>query len=258
MLFVDSDNALGSPRGDVDDAFALAALMRSGAEIAAVSSVAGNTSEERAFANNARLATLTGWRGPLLRASEARPLLHTFPDRILALGPLTNVALATAASEVIVVGATLHTFGRFPPLWPHEFNLTKDRAATRKLFASHVPLTFFPLDVVRRLRVRRHDLDAIEGALGEELRRETARWFTHLRLVRGTSRFPVYDLAAALYALDEDGFTMEQTTATMAASTFVRFGRGTREVLVCTRLNAPLLWERFLALCRTPPAPRPR
>ena len=229
----------------MDDAFALAALMLGGAELAAISSVAGNTSEERAFENNARLARLVGWRGPLLRASEARPLLHTFPDRIVALGPLSNVCEATAASEVIVVGATLHTFGRFPPFWPHEFNLTWDRRATRKLFASSVPLTFFPLDVVRRLRVRKRDLDAIPGALGEELRRETARWFTHLRLVRGTARFPIYDLPAALYALGEEGFTLERTTATMAASTFVRFGRGAREVRVCTAINAPLLWERF-------------
>jgi inosine-uridine nucleoside N-ribohydrolase len=252
MLFVDSDNALGSPRGDVDDAFALAALMRGGAELAAISSVAGNTTEPRAFENNARLAKLAGWRGTLLRGHEARPILHTFPGRIVALGPLTNVAAAAAASEVIVVGATLHTLGRFPPLWPHEFNLTKDRAATRKLFASRLPLTFFPLDVVRRLRVRKRDLDALQGPLGEELRRETARWFTHLRLVRATGRFPIYDLAAALYALIEEGFTMERTTATMAASTFVRFGRGTREVRVCTRIDPALLWERFLALCAMP------
>lgn len=248
VLFIDSDNALGSPRGDVDDAFALAALMCSGAEIAAISSVAGNTSEPRAFENNTRLANLAGWRGPLLRGLEARALLHTFPGRVVALGPLTNVADATAAAEVIVIGAALRTLGRWPPVWPHEFNLTKDRAAARKVFASKLPLTVFPLDVVRELRVRKRDLDAIPGALGEELRRETRRWFTHLRFVRMTARFPIYDLAAALYALDEDGFTMEGTTAAMASSSFVRFGQGTREVRVCTAIDGPRLWERFLAL----------
>ena len=47
MLLIDSDNAAGSPRGDVDDAFAIAALLRSGLPVAALASVAGNTSEGR-------------------------------------------------------------------------------------------------------------------------------------------------------------------------------------------------------------------
>ncbi|HYI08342.1 MAG TPA: nucleoside hydrolase [Thermoanaerobaculia bacterium] len=248
MLFVDTDNALGSPRGDVDDAYALAALVKSGVEIAAISSVAGNTTEPLAYENTVRLCRLLGWRGPVLRATEARPVLHTFPGRIVALGPLTNVCTATAASEVIVVGATLHTLGRWPPVWPHEFNLTRDRAAALKVFESHLPLTFFPLDVVRKLWVRRRQLEPIAGALGEELRRETARWYRHLRLVRGTGRFPIYDLAAAMYAIDETGFTMEDTTAEMKRSTLVRFGRGTRPVRVCTRVDVGVVWGRFVRL----------
>ncbi len=53
-FWIDTDNALGSPHGDVDDAFALAALLTAGAPVAALSSVAGNTSEPRAFANTRR------------------------------------------------------------------------------------------------------------------------------------------------------------------------------------------------------------
>jgi inosine-uridine nucleoside N-ribohydrolase len=50
-IFIDSDNALGSPCGDVDDAFAIAALLRSGVPVAALASASGNTSErgESAF-----------------------------------------------------------------------------------------------------------------------------------------------------------------------------------------------------------------
>jgi inosine-uridine nucleoside N-ribohydrolase len=246
VFFVDADNAFGSPSGDVDDAYAIAALVRGGAEIAAISAVGGNTSEALAYENNARLARLLDWHGPVLRAAEARGMLRTFPGRILALGPLTNVAVATAASEVMIVGATLHTRGRWPGLWPHEFNLTEDRAATQKVFASHLPLTFFPLDVVRMLSIRRHALDPIEGELGEVLRKGSARWFRHRLLKKGTRLFPMSDLIAALYALDEDGFTMEATTATMHANTLVEFGKGTRKVRVCTRLEAEKLWERFV------------
>ena len=243
MFFVDSDNALGSPSGDVDDAYALAALIAGGAEIIGISSVAGNTSEERAFANNQRLCKLLGWKGQLLRGHDAHAVLRTFPGRIVALGPLTNVAHARAASEVILVGGRLRAIG-------HEFNLTKDVRAAHAVFASHLPLTIFPLDVARKLWVHERDLRAIPGELGDVLREESRRWFRRLLWVRWTRRFPIYDLPAALYAMNADGFTMERTTATMRKSTFLDFGRGTREVTVCTKLDRGKLWERFVALLR--------
>ncbi|HEV7240615.1 MAG TPA: nucleoside hydrolase [Thermoanaerobaculia bacterium] len=258
MLFVDSDNALGSPSGDVDDAFALAALIGSGAEIIGISSVAGNTSEERAFANNQHLCKLLGWSGPLMRGNDAHAVLRTFPGRIVALGPLTNVAHARGASEVIVVGGRLHTIGRWPPVFPHEFNLTKDARAAQAVFATHLPLTIFPLDVARNLWVLERDLLAISGELGEVLRDGARRWFRRLMFLRATRKFAIYDLPAALYALGDDGFTMERTTAVMRQNTFLEFGRGTREVTVCTKLDRARLWERFLTLGRTSPAPHQR
>jgi len=36
MFVIDADNAFGLPRGDVDDAYAIAAMIRGGAEIAAL------------------------------------------------------------------------------------------------------------------------------------------------------------------------------------------------------------------------------
>ena len=242
MLHIDSDNALGSPRGDVDDAYAIAALLRSGAEIAALSSCAGNTSAELAYANNVRLAQLLDWPGPVLR----KPDLRDFTGRIVALGPLTNIAGARRAAEVIVVGGNSASRGRWPPFWPYEFNLTKDRAATLSVFHSEVPLTIFPLNVARTLTIRSEDLDALQGPLGDLLRHESRRWFEHLRRVRRTRAFPVYDLAAALYALDPDGFTMKRTTARMRPNTAMRFGTGTREVTICTGLDRDKLWRRFV------------
>ena len=223
MLFVDSDCALGSPRGNVDDAYALAALIRSGVEIAAISSVAGNVPEPQAFANIERVCRLLDWKGPLLRAQNARSVLHVFPFRVLALGPLTNVCAATSAEEIILVGGSLHTFGRWPPFWPHERNLTFDRAATHHLFGSNVPLTIFPLDVAGVLSAR--NVGFVDGPLGEELRRVPSR----------AKR--LYDLAAALYAIGEEGFVFEETTVSIAKNTFLRFGRGARKVKVCTKVD---------------------
>ncbi|HVE70493.1 MAG TPA: hypothetical protein VNI54_03925 [Thermoanaerobaculia bacterium] len=82
------------------------------------------------------------------------------------------------------------------------------------------------------------------------LREGSRRWFAHLRRVRFTRDFPVYDLAAALYAVGGEGFTMERTTAEMRANTFLRFGRGSREVTLCAAIDREVLWRRFLAIVR--------
>jgi inosine-uridine nucleoside N-ribohydrolase len=247
-LFVDSDNALGSHRGDVDDAYAIAAIVRSGLPIAAMASVAGNVSAGEAFENNRRLARVAGYGGRLLHASEAREFLPSFQGRVVALGPLTNVVAASQAREIIIVGANSDSFGRWPPLWPHEFNLTHDRAATHRLFAMAVPLTIIPLNVARRLAVRQDDLHSIDGLLGNYLRDGTTRWLRYLRWRRFTRRFAIYDLAAALYAIDPAGFTMETTTAAIRPNTFIDFGRGTRTVTLCRTLDRQVLWRRFLSL----------
>lgn len=231
MLFVDSDNALGSPRGDVDDAFAIAELLTNRAPVVCISSCAGNTSEERAYANNLRVARMYGFPADhVVRGAVGRERLRYFAGRVLALGPLTNIVHARQASEIIIVGGNISTRGRWPPVWPHEFNLTKDRAAAHAVFALDVPLTIFPLDVARKLTIT---FDQVP----EPFREDARRWFRHLLLVRWTRRFPVYDLAAARYAIDPRGFTFAETTAVMGRNTFLEFGKGTRKVKVCTRVR---------------------
>ena len=248
MIFIDTDNALGSPSGDVDDAYAIAALIRSGIQIDGIATVAGNTTERQAYANTEDLAAMLDYRAPVLRSDEARQLLRSYPGRIVALGPLTNVAGARAASEIILVGGYLRTAGRWPPLWPHEFNLTHDRVSALEVFRSGLPLTIFPLDVARTLYVRRGDLDLLAGPLGEYLRSGTQRWFRHLRMVRFSGKFGIYDLAAAMYLIDPEGFTIIETEAEMRPNTFLEFRRGTRPVRVCTALDRDRLWQRFLQL----------
>src|ERR1700712_2555052 len=70
-LLIDTDNAAGSPSGDVDDAFAIAALLRSGLPVAAVASVGGNTGEAAADRNNRALGEICGYPGPYLRGVQA-------------------------------------------------------------------------------------------------------------------------------------------------------------------------------------------
>ena len=247
-LWIDSDNALGSPRGDVDDAYAIAALIRGGAPIAALSSCFGNTTEALALSNHKRLASALQWNGRVVSAAEARSALADFRGRIVALGPCTNLIAARQAAEVMVVGGNSSSSGRWPPLWPFEFNLTHDRAAARALFRSDLPLTLFPLNVARQLWATTDDVALLQGTAGDCLRTGSARWFRHLRRVRLTGRFPVYDLAAAMYALGERGFVFEETTVSIRENTLVEFNRGARPVKVCTALDRQAVWDRFVAI----------
>jgi inosine-uridine nucleoside N-ribohydrolase len=261
MLLIDSDNAAGSPRGDVDDAFAIAALLRSGLPIAALASVGGNTSEARADRNNRALGELCSYEGPYLRGVQAggvpdridrAGLWERGPLRFLALGPLTNLAavLGPMISEAVLVGSNLTSRGRFPPWWPHEFNLTKDPAATRAVFASDLPLTLIPLDIARRLRIGPRELRRFQGPLGDFLRRSSVRWSRRSLLRRGSRSFPVFDLAAAVYAIDPALMELEETRVRLHGNLWLEYGAGERAVKVVRDLDADAVWERFAGLVR--------
>jgi len=278
MLLVDTDNAAGAPFGDVDDAFAIAALLRSGLPVAAIASVAGNTSEAWADRNNRVLGELCGYGGRYLRGDQAGDvpdridrtgdLWRDGPIRFLALGPLTNLAALLPArpaiSEVVLVGGNRTSRGRFPPWWPHEFNLTKDPVATRAVFASDLPLTVVPLDVARRLRIGPGELKGLPGALGEFLRRHSARWARRSFLIRGSRRFPVFDLAAAAYAIDPALASVEETQGRLHRNLWIEFGRGNRRLRVVRDLDLDGIWRLFGRLVSgrpaadaAPPAPGP-
>lgn len=275
VLLIDSDNALGSPRGDVDDALALAALLRSGLPVSALSSVGGNTSEARADRNNRSLGALCGYPGPYFRGAQAGEvedrvdravdLWSGDPVQVLALGPLTNVAAALrelaragrqpAISEVVLVGANTSSRGRFPPWWPHEFNLTKDREATRAIFASDLHLTVVPLDVARRLRVGKERFSQLRGELGDTLRRGSARWLRRSRLLRWSSNFPAFDLLAALYAIDPSLVSTEETTARVHPNLWMEFGKGGRPVRLVRDFDDVGCWRLFVELVNFPRSP---
>lgn len=259
MLLIDTDNAAGSPRGDVDDAFAIAALLRSGLPVAGLASVGGNTREAEADRNNRALGELCGYEGPCLRGVWAgdvpdrvdrSDLWDRGPLRFLALGPLTNLAavLDRRIEEAVLVGGNLTSRGRFPPWWPHEFNLTQDPEATRAVFASDLPLTLIPLDVARRLRIGPGELRGLEGPLGDFLRRSSVRWSRRSLLRRGSRRFPVFDLAAAAYAIDPASMTLEETRVRLHGNLWVEFGAGDRRVRVVRSLDAEGIWGRFTAI----------
>lgn len=268
LPFIDADNAMGSPSGDVDDGFAVAAVLLSGQPVAALASVRGNTSESRAAQNNHRLARLCHYPGPLLRGTSnvhepgeaPRFVIEQGPPlRFVAFGPLTNLAAAILADpgraadrvhEVVIVGSNASSFGRWPPFWPHEFNLTKDRLATRIVFESGLPLTFAPLDLLKEMKVSKRDLQQLGGDVGTYLREQSNRWFLRARLLKFSPTFPVWDLVAAMYALGEPSIQTSQCTATLRPNGWIDYRGGNREVRLIRDFDRDALWSRFVAMVR--------
>jgi inosine-uridine nucleoside N-ribohydrolase len=260
MIYIDSDNAMGAPAGNVDDGFAVAALLRCGEEIAGLASVKGNTFEHWADRNNSVIAAICGWKGRFLRGWRKRKhhgnpaadflVSNSRPLRIVALGPLSNIGAALErseiiAAEIIVVGGNSSSRGG-PPLWPHELNLTADRPATRAVFGSPIPITVLPIDVGRRMKVRREQLDAIDGLLGEYIRSESKRRFRRMLWTRFSREISITDLPAAMYVIEPSLFLTEELPVTLHQNCWLEFGAGERMVTVIKEFDPDALWQRFV------------
>jgi inosine-uridine nucleoside N-ribohydrolase len=217
LVHIDTDVALGAGSGDVDDGFAIAAVLRSPRlRLTGVTTVFGNTSSGVAARCARRLLDLAGSRVEVIegaagpgRVGAAAEAIAALPAgaHVLALGPLTNVAQALAldpslAARVTVslVGGNLSSWGRWPPLWPFEFNLAKDPDAAHALFRSATPRRVYPLDVAARLTVGARFLARIRraGPLGRALAAGSWRWLARAPLRYRSLRFPLWDLVPAL------------------------------------------------------------
>ena len=256
-VFVEVDNAMGSTRGDVDDGFALGALLRHPVALLGLGSVFGNTSEAEADRNNRALAAamrsphshLRGCNRPGQREAASVEFLaaQQRPFVMLALGPLTTVAAALAAraslpiTELVIVGGDAASRGRWPPLWPYEFNLLHDAAAAVRVFASDLPITVVPLDVGRRLVLSRSDLAAIPGPFGAHARQHAERWFRRARWRFRRDAIRLYDLVAAARVLRPQALRCVDRCVAMHRRGWLEFCRSGRPVRVVEAFDATVL-----------------
>lgn len=267
-LWIDTDVALGAGHGDVDDGFALAAVLSAARQgkvtLAGISTVFGNTSAEGSEDCARKLSELVGVRVPLFRGAEregertaAAEQLAALPEgsNILALGPSTNVAAACRIDPSLpsrvtlrVVGGNLSSRGFLPPLWPFEFNLARDREAAREVFsAKWNALTLFPLDVVSCIRADPWRLRETgrAGALGEALEQGSRRWRARARWRYLSRSFPLWDLPAALDAIGQLAGGFEACRPCWATRRLIG-----KEASICclVRFDPEETWKRFVTL----------
>ena len=137
---------------------------------------------------------------------------------LIALGPLTNVALAlrtnavalSHVSRVVVMGGAIDVAGNVTP--NAEFNVYVDPEAAREVFASGLPIDLVPLDATRQAILPRAELEAAlartPGPLASRIAAFTERGF-RVDTDRGSRGMVCHDPLAVGLAIDPSMATWE-------------------------------------------------
>ena len=184
--------------------------------------------------------------------------LLAFPDRsleILALGPLTNIALliqrnpdaARRIGRIIAMGGAVEEKGNVGPR--SEFNFAFDPEAAEIVFASGIDTTLIPLDVTRKVRA---DADYLARLRSGPVAARTAGDLIAAYFQDGRQSRPLHDPCVMLMALQPDIFTIEKLRIDVDLGDEPDAGR-----LLIDRRGTPIDvamgvdTERALALLRT-------
>jgi purine nucleosidase len=228
-VLLDTDLAMGAPGSDIDDGFALAlAVADPEISLELVTTVNGNTDVDTATRLTLELLdrlgagavpVARGATAPLLRPTPRSPagaeavlppgtdpsgreVTHAArhlvervmaePGRLtlVAIGPLTNVALALAleprlagaVAEIVVMGGVYLGHTNVAAM-PGEFNFWVDPEAAAMVLASGAPLRLVGLDVTRQVRMSSTDAARLRedgGAFGSFAADCTDGWIDHL------------------------------------------------------------------------------
>ncbi len=148
---------------------------------------------------------------------------------IVALGPLTNIAIALAKEprlaqwtrELIVMGGALQTEGNVTQY--AEFNIYNDPVAADQVLSSGTPITLVPLDVCKQTIVTSADLSWVEGSsMSARLTDRVLRsWFK--REVRGW--YDLCDPLAVAAAIEPDLLGYKQAEVRVVTDHGAELGR---------------------------------
>jgi inosine-uridine nucleoside N-ribohydrolase len=150
------------------------------------------------------------WIAEQLEAGEAGSI------DILALGPLTNIALlvhdhpaaARRIGRIIAMGGAVHEPGNIGAR--SEFNIFADPEAAETVFRAGLPLTLIPLDVTRRVRASRETTALLAGSPREAAQASGALIDAYFQSTTGSESRPLHDPCVMLYALAPELFRVER------------------------------------------------
>ncbi len=238
-IWIDADPACGLGKtDDVDDCWAIIAAMRSSRlNVVGISAVFGNVSLKKAEAVARNLLTSIGTHEPTLAVpplhrGAAERIRNDFvipaavgalgsalserPLTILALGPLTNIAmllrnrpdLAPRIKAIVAVGGQrpgqVFKVGSTPILHFHDLNVRKDPDAFDIILRSGVSIHLIPFEVGRQAKVTRADLNFLEnnGKLDQWIGQRSTSWLGFWEDTLGASGFSPFDTVAVVYLVE--------------------------------------------------------
>lgn len=223
-IILDVDLAMGAPGSDIDDGFALAlALADADIQVDLVTTVNGNTDVATATAltlellrrlDRTDIPVHRGAERPLLRPQarhgsvpdevqvrepQQQPAAAAMVDHVLAhpgevtlvaVGPLTNVALAlrlhrdfaSSLKSLVIMGGVFNAHTHSASM-PGEFNIWNDPEAAQMVLEADVPTRWVGLDVTTQVRFTREEAVELSGdrrpfaAFAGEY---TVAWIDHL------------------------------------------------------------------------------
>lgn len=243
-IWIDTDAACGyRPRTDVDDCLAIWLLAtRRTPEVVGITTVFGNAPLDITHSTATELVDRLGANGgpvlPVYRGAAGAlsttslpneavdaliDALETGPLTIVALGPVTNLALLLQArpdlagrvQEVVAVmgrraghlfhpseGSGRGSFLGHGPVF-RDFNFASDPDAVRVLMQADLPVTLVPYDAARRVEITAADLEqlAARGAAGTWIAARSQGWLEYWQTDIGRRGFYPFDLMAAAYVL---------------------------------------------------------
>ena len=177
------------------------------------------------------------------------------PLTLIALGPLTNVALALAhdavavrrLARVVVMGGAIDVPGNVTPA--AEFNIHVDPEAAERVFAAGLTLDLVPLDATRQAVVSRLALERAllhrPGPRAVRIAAFTRRGF-HVDEARGTAGMVLHDPLAVAAALDPTLVGWEPVRVRIGSDGETRRAAGVANCRFARTVDVPRFLDLFL------------
>lgn len=266
-LWIDADPSCAiSPTHDVDDCWAIVAALRAdNLQIIGLSTIFGNTDVSTATATARALLDMValyepghsvppvtqGASQPIIRqrdipaaVNELARSLKAQRLTILALGPLTNIAmllrehpdLISHVEAIVAVAGQqpgqVFRVGETPVLHLHDMNVRKDPEAIEVVLHSGIPIYLIPFEVAQHVVITRADFHRLKqrGGLDDWLASRSSPWLEFWETGLGATGFFPFDTLAVAYLVTPKEFSCHDIPAKVIRRHGLLFVRDTLEV----------------------------